>query len=85
MAIRGAEAQSVTAKSTDCGFDPHSRKYNIYLKLNFHFFAMVSRQSAALNSATQHTMSSDFSGKGVWSVLTQGSLCLPFVKTLCTF
>ena len=23
---RGAEAQSVTVKSTGCGFDPHSRK-----------------------------------------------------------
>ena len=27
---RGACAQSVTVKSTGCGFDPHSRKWNIY-------------------------------------------------------
>ena len=30
---RGAEAQIVTVKSTGRGFDPHSRKWNIY----FHF------------------------------------------------
>ena len=53
---RGAGAQSVTVNSTGCGSDPHSRKSNIYLHLYFHFFAMVSRQSAALSSATQYAM-----------------------------
>ena len=43
---RGAGAQSVTVKSTGCGFYPHSRKWNIYLHLYFHFFALVSSQSA---------------------------------------
>ena len=62
-ASRGAGAQSVTVKSTGCGFDPHSRKLNIYLHLYFHFFALVSRQSAALSSATQHTTPPGFSGK----------------------
>ena len=55
-ASRNAEAQSVTIKSTGCGFDPHSRKRNIYLHLYFHFYALVQRQRAALSSATQHTM-----------------------------
>ena len=30
-ASRGAAAQSVTVKPTGCGFDPHSRGWNIYL------------------------------------------------------
>ena len=34
---RGAAARGVTAKPTDCGFDPHSRRWNIYLNLYFHF------------------------------------------------
>ena len=34
-ASRGAEAQSVTVKSTGCGFDPHSRKWYIYLRFHF--------------------------------------------------
>ena len=55
-------AQSVTVKSTGCGFDPHSRKLNIYLHLYFHFFFLVSRQSAK---------------SGEQSVLQLGSLCLP--------
>ena len=63
---RAAEAQSVTVKSTGCGFDPHSRRYrerNIYLNLYFHFFALVSRLSAALSSATQHAMPPEFGRK----------------------
>ena len=34
-ATRGAAAQSVTVKPTGCGFDPHSRRRNIYLKFIF--------------------------------------------------
>ena len=49
VASRGAGAQSVTVKPTGCGFDPH---YNLY----FYFFALASRQSAALSSATHHAM-----------------------------
>ena len=62
-ASRGAGAQSVTVKSTCCGFDPHSRKLNIYLHLYFHVFALVSRQSAAFSSATQHAMPKNFGVK----------------------
>ena len=51
-ASRGAGAQSVIVNATCCGFDPHSQKLNIYLNLYFHFSALVSRQSAALSSAT---------------------------------
>ena len=53
---RGAAVRSVTVKPTCCGFDPHSRKLNIYLNLCFLFFALVSRLSATLSSATQHAM-----------------------------
>ena len=58
-ASSGAAAQIVTVKPTGCGFDPQSRRWNIYLNLYFHFFALVSRQSAALSSAIQHAMSPD--------------------------
>ena len=51
-ASRGAAAQSATVKPTDCEFDLHSRRWNIYLNLYFHLFALVTRQSVALSSAT---------------------------------
>ena len=54
--LRGRGAQSVTVNSIGCGFHPLLRKLNIYLYLYFHFFALVSRQSAALIFATQHAM-----------------------------
>ena len=60
---RGAGAQSVTVKQTGCGLDPHSRRWNIYLNLYFHFFALVSSRSAALSSATQHAMPPEFGRK----------------------
>ena len=62
-------AQSVTVKSPDCGFDPHSKRLNIYLRLYFYIFALVSRQSSALSYGTQHAMSPEFGGK--W-----GTVCL---------
>ena len=62
-ASRGAVAQSVTVEPTGCGFDPHSRRGNIYLNLYFHFFALVLRQSTALSSATQHPMPPEFGRK----------------------
>ena len=34
-------------KSTGCGFDPHSKRWNINLNLYFHFFILVSRQNAS--------------------------------------
>ena len=55
---RGAAAQSVTVKPTGCGFDLHSRRWNIYLNLYFHFFALVSRQSATLSSAEKNSAES---------------------------
>ena len=36
-ASRGAAAQSMTIKPTGCGFDPHSRRWNFYLKFIFPF------------------------------------------------
>ena len=59
----GVAARSVTVKPTGCGFDPHSRRWNIYLNLYFHFFALVSRLSAALSSATPHAMPPEFGRK----------------------
>ena len=38
---------------TGSEFDPHSRELSIYLNVYFHFFALVTRRSAALISATQ--------------------------------
>ena len=58
-----AVSRSVTVKPTGCGFDPHSRRWNIYLNLYFRFFALVSRLSAALSSATQHAMPPEFGRK----------------------
>ena len=62
-ASRGAVAQRVTVKPTGYRFDPYSRRWNIYLKLYFHFFALVPRLSAVLSSATQHAMPPEFSRK----------------------
>ena len=79
-ASHGAMAQSVTVKLIGCGFDPHSRILNTYLNLYFHFFALVSRQSAALSSATQHAVPPKFGRK--W-----GTECLnnkfPLPTLLC--
>ena len=78
---RGAGAQSVTVKPTGCGFDPRSRRRNIYLNLYFHFFGLVSSLIAALTSATQHAMPPEFGRK--W-----GTECLntkfPLPTLLCT-
>ena len=41
----------------------HSRKCFFYLHLYFHFFALVSTQSAALSSFTQHAMPLEFGRK----------------------
>ena len=49
-ASRGAAVRSVTVKPTGCGFDPHSRRWNVYLNLYFHFFALVSRLTATQNA-----------------------------------
>ena len=62
-ASRRAAARDVTVKPTGCEFDPHSRRWYIYLNLYFHFFALVSRLSAALSSATQHPMPPEFGRK----------------------
>ena len=58
-----AGAHSLTVKPTGCGFDPHLRRISIYLNLYFHFFALASRQSAALSSATHHAMPPEFGRK----------------------
>ena len=55
QAGRGAEAQSVTVKSTDCGFDPHSRKFNIYLYLYFHLYFLRSGIEAMRGVEIRHS------------------------------
>ena len=54
---------NVTVNMTGCGFDLHSRKRNIYFNLYLNFFALVSRQTAALSSATQHAIPPESGGK----------------------
>ena len=73
-ASRGTGAQIVTVKSAGYRFDPHSRRWNICWNLYFHFFTLVSRQSAGLSSATQHAMPLQCR---IRNVLAQGTLCLP--------
>ena len=72
----GAGAQSVIVKPTGCGFNPYSRRRNIYLNLYFHLFALVSRQCAALSSATQHAMPPESGRKWGTECLSTGFLCL---------
>ena len=67
----------MTAKSTGSGFDPssnESRTRNIYLNLYFHFFALVSRQSAALSSLAKMRRI-PFSGakEFAWNALISGT------------
>ena len=54
------------------------KTYWLYFNLYFHFFALVSRQSAALRSTTQHSMSSEPSRKWGRSVVT-----LSYLGLLC--
>ena len=58
-----AQGHKDVTVSDGCGFDPHSRKSNIYLNLYFHFFALVARQSAKFSSATQNAMPPELGGK----------------------
>ena len=61
---RAAAAQSVTVNLLVVGSIPtRGDEIFTYLNLYFHFFALVSRQSAALNSATQHIMPPEFGRK----------------------
>ena len=71
---RGAGTQSETLKSTGCGFDPHSRRWNIYLNLYFYFFALVSRQKRGVEFRRSTRNTSRTRRK---LVLTLGSVCLP--------
>ena len=72
--------ESTRKKSTGCGFDPHSRKWNIYLHIYFHFFALVSKQSVALRSATQHAMPPELGRKWATECLNTR---LPLPTLLC--
>ena len=70
----------VVAQRTGCGFDPHSRRWNIYLNLYLHFFAPVSRLSAALSSAIQRAMPLEFGRK--WGTECLNTKC-PLPTLLC--
>ena len=80
MSSCGLAAQSVSVKPTGCGFDPHSKRWNIYLNLYFHFFALVSRQSTTLSSATQHEMPPEIGRK--WET-ERLSTRFPLLTLLC--
>ena len=79
-ASHSAAARSVTVKPTGCWSDPHSRRWNIYLNLYFHFFAPVSKikrgvefcHSTRNASRIRHKVGTE----SARSVLTLGSLCL---------
>ena len=43
----------VSLKSTGCGFDPLSRKSNIYLYLYFHFVALVAKRGVEFRHLTR--------------------------------
>ena len=72
---RGTEAQSVTVKSTGCGFDSHSRKWNIYLYFHFSLWCRgkARRWVPPLNTQCLQNLAES----GERSVFTLGSLCLP--------
>ena len=53
---------------------------DIYLNLYFHFFALLSGQSAALSSATQHAMPPELDGKWKTECL---STRFPLLTLLC--
>ena len=50
-ASRSAASQRVTVNLTGCGFDPHSKRWNINLNLYFHFFALVTNTQCLYNPA----------------------------------
>ena len=50
--------ECVTINATGCGFDPIAEMK--YLSVYFHFFVLVSWQSATLNFATLHIMPPGF-------------------------
>ena len=56
-------------------------KRNIYLNLYFYFVALVSRQSAAMSSATQHAKHPELSGKWRTECLNTR---FPLPALLCT-
>lgn len=57
---RRTDATLAVTVPTDHGFDPHSIKLLISY---FNFFALESKQSAALRTATQRAMLPDCGGK----------------------
>ena len=64
-----------TVNVTTCGFEYHSEERNI-----LYFLALVKKQNAALNAATQYAISREFSGKwGTECPITRfpDFLCLP--------
>ena len=61
-----AQGHENVTSLTGCGFDPHSRKWNIYINLYFYLFALVSRQRAELSSDAQHATLPNFGEK--WGV-----------------
>ena len=67
---RDASAQCEVVNATGCGFDNHSRKFNVYLNLYFHFFALAWGQNVALNSANQFAILHNSAENGERGVLT---------------
>ena len=73
-ASRGAGAQSVTVKSTGCEFDPHLRKWYIYIFISsFCCRGKARRWITPLNVQCLQNLAESVEQ----SVLLLGSLCLP--------
>ena len=74
----------MTVESTGCGFDPNSRKRNIYLNLYFHFFALKSevKSGVEFRHSTRNTSQiRQKVGNGVSYLLTYTRFPLPTLLT----
>ena len=78
-ASRGEGVQSAIVKATGCGFNARSRKWHLYLNLYFYFFALVSKQSAALSSVLNTQCFRNSEGSGERSGLNQVPVSYPTV------
>ena len=58
----GAEARNTTVNTTSCGFDPHLRKWNIYLHLYYHYTLVYNRRPTAIFFLSKCWITLFFSG-----------------------
>ena len=68
---RGTLAQACDCNSDGCGFNPHSRELIIIYRY-YHFYTLVTRQSTALSSVTQHILPPEWGGEWGTRTLNKG-------------